>query len=753
MDTVREAARELRTEAVATNERRLLVVHGPRSAGYAAARAAVGAIEVDAVSLSDHEIVGERIDLDRSEELLGTTNDCVVVDCHDNCEPNAIARATGAVDGGGVLILVTPPFDEWLDRRDRFDESLASPPFSPVDVGTRFRRRLIRTVRSHRGVAIVDAEANRLTKRGLTGDRSPSRSKRVSIPDEYAFPTKIYEACRTADQCGAVLACERLYEDGSAVILEADRGRGKSSAAGLVAAAFAADGEDVLVTAPSYRNAAELFERAAEALEALGERAGDHRDGPDRPHILSSDGGAVRFRSPLDAVEGDADVLFVDEAAALPVRTLEELLSVSRSSCFSTTVRGYEGSGRGFDVRFRDVLEDRRAVTRRTLSDPIRYAPADPIEVWAFHALLLGATPPPAQLAADAMPEETKYERFDRSELADDEALLGDVFGLLVEAHYRTEPNDLARLLDAPNVSVRALTADGHPVSVALLAREGGLDEATRRRAYEGERLRGNLLADLLTSQLRDPDAGRPVGIRVLRIATHHAARSKGFGSKLLDAIEDEFVGAGGDEYGVSDAIDYLGVSYGVTPELLSFWIDNGYRPVHLSSTRNRTSGEHSAAMLRPLTDSGRDLAARHDAWFRRRLPGVLSESLDSIDPDVVRGVLSGIESPVSLSLSDFEWRLVASAAFGPGLYDTAPRPFRRLAFRALIDGTLDDPGFERLLVVKALQRNSWERTAARLGYTSERACKLDLGRAYAPIVDRYGNDVARTEAERYRDP
>ena len=436
--------------------------------------------------------------------------------------------------------------------------------------------------------------------------------------------------------------------------------------------------------------------------------------------------------------------------AIITDEVIESLLSVAPSTCFTTTVRGYEGSGRGFDVRFRDRLGDERTVTAMTLSEPIRYAAGDPIEVWLFHALLLGATPPPAELVDGSIPAEASYERFDRDELAADETRLREAFGLLVAAHYRTEPNDLARLLDAPNVAIRALTVAGHVVSVALLGLEGGLEESTRRAAYEGDRIEGNLVPDLLTSQLRDPDAGVPVGLRVMRIATHHAVRSTVFGSALLDAIETEFGSEGDSTDGRFGAVDYLSTSYGATPELLQFWRTNGYRAVHLSATRNETSGEHSAVMLRPLSSAGRDLADRHAAWFRRRLPGVLAGPLESVDPDVVRSVLAATAGTVPVSLSDFEWRLVASAAHGPGRYGTAPGPFRRLAFRALLDGTCDAET-ERLLAVKALQDRSWDAAAEALGYVSKRACMRALGDAFEPIVERYGTETAHSEAARYR--
>jgi tRNA(Met) cytidine acetyltransferase len=751
MDAVRETARELMTAAAAANERRLLVLAGDRGACYDGARAAAEAIGTDrtVATVSERDVVGERVGVDRTETLLGTTYGCLVLDCHDTCRPNAIGQATGAVDGGGLLVLLTPPLSSWPGSYGRFEETLAPPPFSVADVGTRFRRHLIETLRTHRGVSIVDVDVGERTKHDGSDPRPRAAEPPIQPPASHEFPGAVYDACLSVDQRDAVYACERLSEAGTAVVLDADRGRGKSSAAGLAAAAFAHSGASVLVTAPSYRNAAELLDRAAEVLEATDSSFEDGRGGDTRPY-LRGESGDVRFRPPAEAADSSADVLFVDEAAAVPVRTLRELLSVAPSACFATTVRGYEGSGRGFDVRFRESLEESHDVTACHLSEPIRYAPADPIEVWLFRALLLGSTPPPGQLFEGATASDAGYERIDRDRLAADEPLLRELFGLLVRAHYRTQPDDLARLLDAPEVSVRALTIDGHPVSAALLAREGGLDEETRRVAYEGDRIRGNLIPDLLTSQLRDPEAALPTGMRVLRIVTHHSARSSGFGSRLLAELEAEF-GGGGPPNG-SRSADYLGVSYGATPALLRFWTTNGYRTVHLSTTRNDASGEHSAVMLRPLSTAGRDLADRHAAWFGRRIEGVLSGALDGLDPDVVRAALASVDADVPLELDEFEWRLVASAADGPGLYDTAPGPFRALASKTLLEGGLDDPGAERLLVVRVLQNRGWEEAAERLGYVSTRACMRALGDAYRPIVRRYGDEVARTEAGRYTD-
>ena len=771
-----QLAAALRAEAREANERRLLVLSGSRDRTRATAESALDAADLDPTAVTyvgtATDTLWERVDPDQVAKLLGTTHGAVVLDCHDECRPNAIGRAVGAVDGGGLLVLLTPSLDEWPDRRDGFDEGLAVPPFTVDDVTGHFRSRLVSLLRMHPGIAIVDVDGeigedgeNRTIRDGLTHPAPRLPREPPTAPPDATFSGAVYDRCRTADQVEAVAALEGLADPGHAFVVEADRGRGKSSAAGLAAGALALDGRDVLVTAPDYRNAAEVFARAREVLEDAGALGGNPDADPPSIETADGRGGRVRFVRPdeaADAVSGsDApatpDALVVDEAAALPVRTLERFLDAP-SVAFATTVHGYEGAGRGFSVRFRDRLaESDHEVTDVTLADPIRYGRADPVEAWAFRALLLDASPAVAQIVGDAAPEDATYRCLDASELLADEHRLRETFGLLVLAHYRTEPDDLARLLDAPNVAVRALTRDGHVCSVALLAREGDLPADLRARMYEGGRVRGNMVPDVLTSQLRDEQAGVPVGERVLRIATHPAVRSRGFGSRLLQEIERER----------GPEVDWLGTGFGTTSELLRFWRSNGFHTVHLSTSRNDASGEYSAVMLRPTSDVGRDLAGRHARWFCRRIPSVLSDPLDDADPDVIREALATVDATPELDLEEMEWRHLAGLPHGASVFDTAPRPLRRLALRYLVDagGTPATPGTdangggdddwltdrqERLLVRKVLQGQSWGSVTEEVEYVARSECMRALGEAVRPLLSRYGGAILRDELERF---
>jgi tRNA(Met) cytidine acetyltransferase len=740
-----DLAARLSADARRVDERRLLVLAGDpeRTREYALealAAAGIGRDDARYVGPADLPIPGP--DQRGADALLGTTHAAVVLDCHDACRPNAIGRAVGAVDGGGLLILLTPPLDDWSARRDDFDATLAVPPFERDQVIGYFRRRLVALLRAHRGIAIVDADTDTVERDGLVDAAPRLPALEPTPPASHAFPGAAYAACRTQDQSDALAALERLRDPGHAVVVEADRGRGKSSAAGLAAASLALEGKSVLVTAPGYESAREVFARAAELL--ADSDALDGRDRERDPHRLDAGEGSVRFETPATAADRSeaVDCVFVDEAAALPVRLLEGFLD-DCPVAFTTTVHGYEGAGRGFSVRFRDRLSGSDyEVTEVRLAEPIRYAPGDPIEVWAFRALGLDARPAVAPLVEAATVETVSYRRLSAADLLEDEHLLRETFGLLVLAHYRTEPNDLARLLDAPNVTARALLHDGHVVSVALLAREGDLPADLRSRMYEGERVRGNMIPDVLTSQLRDEDAGAPVGYRVLRIATHHVARSRGLGSHLLDRVREE----------VDDRADWLGVGYGATPELLAFWERNGFGTVHLSTTRNDASGEHSAVMLDPLSPAGEALHERHAGWFADRIGPMLTDALSDLDPDVVRGALAASAASLTPDLSAWEWRLAAGLARGTAILGTDPRPARRLALAHLLSAAAGESltdREERLLVRKALQAHPWNEVAEELDYHATAGCMRALGDALDHLVRRFGDERALGELER----
>jgi tRNA(Met) cytidine acetyltransferase len=106
----------------------------------------------------------------------------------------------------------------------------------------------------------------------------------------------------------------------------------------------------------------------------------------------------LRFTPPLALSERAAryDVIVIDEAAQLPVPLLRRITRAHPHAhiAFATTVRGYEGTGRGFVLRFLDQLRrDERPLSIHRLEAPIRWDAEDPLEARIFDALALDAAP------------------------------------------------------------------------------------------------------------------------------------------------------------------------------------------------------------------------------------------------------------------------------------------------------------------------------------------------------------------------
>ncbi len=586
----------------------------------------------------------DRVNATRVGELIGRSRDAVTVNGHAGLDPDLLGAAAGAVAGGGALVLLMPP-RPWTD--DPWAERLAPWPHTIADVRSGFLRRLATVLERAPGVTFLGSHA----------PPQPSCVQRTPATP----PAATADQARAVDELVAALSAEKPVP----AVLIADRGRGKSSALGLAAARL---NGPIAVTGPGRGAVAEVLARAEER------------------------GVDMAWVEPRDLPNAPSDrVLLVDEAAALPVELLRAAARRFRRVAFATTVHGYEGTGRGFEVRFLESLERLRPGWRRIeLTEPIRWAPGDPVEAAVNDALLLAAEP------SASIEGPIRYEALPAAALADDEDTLLQVVGLLVQAHYRTRPSDVRRLMDAPNLQVVLARAGDAVAGVVLLAREGGFEPDQAEAIITGRlRPRGHLLPETLACHLGEAAGAMLRSARIMRIAVHPLRRREGIGLALLDAVR------------AHAQVDLLGSSFGATSDLLRFWRRAGYRCVRCGVRPSPISGLRSAIVLRGASDEGSALVHRLRQRFGRHLLDQLPGALRDLSPRVVLA-LGEHMIPTSPGLLD-EDELLA-CAFGPRAFDAAPSATLSLVRQALTSGVLGelDPEATRLLVGKVLQRCSF---------------------------------------------
>src|SRR5690606_33136014 len=134
---------------------------------------------------------------------------------------------------------------------------------------------------------------------------------------------------------------------------------------------------------------------------------------------------------------------------------LQRLLQQYSRIVFSTTLHGYEGSGRGFKLQFQQLLDHYTPGWYHThLIQPVRWNSGDLLEQFSFELCLLDAEPVADALIMDATIAALQIQPVSAEQLVQDESLLQQCFGLMVAAHYRTRPSDLQMLLDRDDMWV-----------------------------------------------------------------------------------------------------------------------------------------------------------------------------------------------------------------------------------------------------------------------------------------------------------
>ena len=678
----------------------MLVLAGARDWTLAAAEAAVAGLGGEgAVWLSDQGRPQPRLPVDRGGDLLGTETLCLVYDAWSGLDPDSLGAAAGTLCGGGLLLLLTPPLARWADLPDAQAHRIAVHPYTALEVSGRYLTRLARVLARARGVRVLNQGAEIVPP---PGPGAAGGNGRTPAPPGALGP-------RTADQERALALILETVHGGAhrPLVISSDRGRGKSAVLGLAAAELLRTGTSgILVTAPRRAAVQPLFALAAAALPGAIAR---------RDRIERGAGG-LQFYAP-DALCRScppADLLLVDEAAGIPAPLLTHLLRTYPRIIFATTVHGYEGSGRGFEVRFRQTLDRLTPGWRKLrLDEPIRWAAHDPLEAAIASALLLDAAPAADSAVLDARLDDARCERLDRAALAEDEGALRELFGLLVLAHYQTRPADLRHLLDGPNLRVFALRVQGRSIATALVAIEGRLDPALSLAIFEGRRRpRGHLLAQTLSAHAGLAQAPGLGYARIVRIAVHPALRRRGLARRLLDGVVAD---------ARSEGLDLVGASFGADQDLLGFWTRCGLAPVHLGTSRNAASGMHAAVVLRSLTRAGDRLLAQARGRLAERLPTLLAGPLRGLEPAIVAAMLRGATAEVSIS-ADEHRELIAFAEAQRPFEASLPLLARLTGARlgaALAQGALSDRERD-LLITRVLQQRDWPESA-RLTATSGR--------------------------------
>ncbi|MCG5501689.1 tRNA(Met) cytidine acetyltransferase TmcA [Ectothiorhodospira lacustris] len=636
----------------------------------------------------------EHVPLPQADSLLGRDLDALVFDAVDGLSADALGAASGAVRGGGVLLLILPASEG-----------------APASL---FLHRLRQQLHCA-DVPIMGPDAA-LPSWPVPKARSPH------VPAE--------DPCLTEDQRDAVQALQTLTagRTPTALVVMADRGRGKTAALGIAAARLmmasrpSGDGVHIGVTAPRLSALGPLFEQAVRLLPDAVER------GPGWLRLGSS---TLQYFPPDSIPEPVPGLMLVDEAAGIPVQWLNQWLEACLAAgcpmAFTGTVHGYEGGGRGFAVRFLRILAQRVPDTRHLhLETPARWAADDPLEALMARCLLLDAQAVPDASMAGARPEACGLKPWSRERLAGDEVLLREIFGLLTLAHYRTRPSDLQRMLDDPGLRVVTWVYQGRVAAVALVADEGELDAGLCRAVWQGERRpQGHFLpVSLMLYGGMPPEGGRLRYRRVVRIAVHPAAQGRGLGRALVQCLVEK---------AREDGIDLVGAGFGGTTSLLRFWSGQGFMPVRVGVKPEVSSGGWAVTVLQALTAEGQGMLDQVQAEFGRALPLLLSDPLRTMAPDLAASLFHGLDIP---PLSREDRRVFAAFAHGRRVHEACLPALRAGVIRGLAGAAapLEGAGtVERdALVMRVVQQRPWEEVARYLGVSGRKPVIAVLRRAVA---------------------
>lgn len=505
----------------------------------------------------------------KTKNLLGSECPAIIYDARQGIHLDALAIAAGTLQDGGQLLLLL--LNHWADLANQPDSDSLRWSGEKHAINTPHFIAFLQEKIAKYGFPVYQSTSLTLASPTPQKDRST-----------YCQPTLEQDH----------LLQQMAEAEEAILIVTAKRGRGKSALAGLFAKQQLAQNQPVILTAPN-KSAVNIFNEFA--------------------------GADITFMPPDELSQNLSDApqrfanhwLFVDEAAMIPLDILFRLTDAFKRVVLTTTIHSYEGTGRGFLLKF--MAKTDRTLRHFELFKPLRWQADDKLEAFIDDLLLCDCEDRLPQPPYDGvLAEQIQISHCER--IPHDQ--IESVYGLLTLAHYRTSPLDLRRLLDAPQQQFYLAHAQDALLGCVWAVPEGGMEDSTLiSQIRRGERRpRGNLVAQMLCFQAGLEEACVLRSLRISRIAVQPNWQQQGLGQRLIAKMKQQQIKQQG-------AVDFLSVSFGYTPELFAFWQKCGFILVHFSESKEASSGCYSVVALSPLSEEGRVFVQRAEKQFQRNLP------------------------------------------------------------------------------------------------------------------------------------
>lgn len=500
---------------------------------------------------------------------LGQEYDWVILNCFSGFRANAAMALSGTIKEHGLMVILCPELSEWPEYGDPEKINRISYGYQQKFITSFFIQHLISSFKEDDSVAILSDDA--FSGEAFFIDNSSDKDR------YYEQKMAIKSICKVAQG-----------HNNRPLILTADRGRGKSSALGIAAAELIESSvRSIYLTAPHIWSVEQVFIHCKRLLP----------NAQTTKNSVIYQSSSLTFK-PIDVLLADdisVDLLLVDEASAIPVHILNKLAKKFSRVVFSSTVHGYEGSGRGFEMRFIKQISQRKPnFKRHHMLQPIRWYKHDTLEQFWFSTLFHNEQQGNQHI--DQVDQSISFRHVSKAQFLNEKKLLASVFRLLINAHYQTSQDDLQRLLDAPEIECFILTRGANLLGVAQIITEGGecVNELADDIVDCTRRVKGHLVAQNLASSYNAATFLLAQQWRISRIAIAPEHQREGFGKQLIQYLEQQ---------AKRRHIKFLTASFGLNTDILKFWYSNEFTLAKLSAKPEVSSGEHSGICIKPLTN------------------------------------------------------------------------------------------------------------------------------------------------------